>query len=236
MQFSDTTNLTGIVQIARDLSDTDSEQFPIEELTNYVNMGLDEFTRIAIMSDGNWKFDGSNHSDEPEESINLVASQANYALTTSSVELLVIERVEALDANGNYYLLRPINYDEIGDRPLSQIFNSEGDPIYYDLRGNDVFVYPTPASNRTNGLKIFYKRNVEKFVKTDTTKEPGIPSIFQPFLPVYAAYRKAIADNLANLAVLKADLDTWESKISTYYAKRNQTTNPRLRRRLHYFR
>lgn len=236
MQFSDTTNLTGIAQIARDLTDTDSEQFPIEEITNYTNMGLDEFVRIAIKSDISWEFDGSNKSDEPEESINIVASQANYPLTTSSVELLVITRVEAKNSAGDYRKLFPINYDEIGDKPLSQLFNTEGEPLYYDLRGNDIFLYPTPPANITDGLKIFYKRNVDKFVKTDTTKEPGIPSIFHPWLVHFVAYTKAIANNLANAPALARMVAEGEQKIMDYYGSRNKTRNPRMKRRRVLFR
>jgi len=109
-----------------------------------------------------WQYDDSNLTTLPVYTANLVATagseQQDYELDSVAQ---AIERVEVLDADGNYQKLIPMDEPDIRNEAMSEFNETPGMPIYYDLKGRSVILYPKPGAGyvtTTAGLKIYVKK------------------------------------------------------------------------------
>ena len=67
----------------------------------------------------------------------------------------------------------------------AEYHETKGLPRFYNLVGSNIELFPAPSSSEvtaTAGLKIYVSREVDEFVSTDDTQEPGIPKPFHKIL------------------------------------------------------
>lgn len=232
MQFSDTTNLTGIVEKLGELTDTQSAStgaYTLKKKTNDINQALDEYFMMAVRSSGTWEVDDTNHTDYPIITTNIIASQQDYSFTVDETgnQIWDIFRVEAKDANGTWQLLE--SYDEYAETTsLSQQSTETGTPIRYSKTANGIFLDRTPNYNSTNGLKVYFSRTGSYFVSTDTTKTPGIPNTFHKFLAYLPAYWYWLPKDSQKATLFKAEVDRQIKDIEDYHSQRTRDEKPRL--------
>lgn len=173
MQFSDTSNLTGIVEDIDFWCQSDATSYPLKDKARNASRWQYDAWTWMIMSNGFWQVDDRNNTDLPIITTDLVATQQDYALPA---DLLRIQAVEVKDAGGSWVRLRPIDQSSLSK--ITDYRTSDGMPKEYDIRGNSIFLEPAPAAasvTTTAGLKLYVSREGDDFASTDTTQQPGLP-------------------------------------------------------------
>jgi hypothetical protein len=226
MVYSDTSTKLGLVQdcemnVFGNYGDISGNANRLYDFTARMNRSLDKVASKIMAVDGRWQWDDSNYTDFPIGQTDLVNGQADY---TMSVDFLVIEKVQILDSEDNLVTLQPLDITD----PISQQYLdaaatvTDSTPIYYDKKGSSLVLYPTVNYSKTNGLIVHHKRPPSYFAHTDTTKIPGIPSIFHRYVSLDASLDYAISHSMPvknDLAVL---VQTMEVQIEEHYQKRSK--------------
>lgn len=225
MVFSDTATKLGLVQDIDYLlfgNSVDTSPYLIADKVRNVNNRLDETVSLIMKSDARWKWDDDNQTDQPIGTINLVSEQAEYELAGATY--LKILRVEVLDNNGNYQLVKPIDEKNVQNQSLTEFLKTPGMPRVYDKNGEYIWLYPKPSSALTtlsSGLKIYYQRLPSYFTAADTTKSPGFNPLYHKILSMGAAIDYAIPNGLTDkMAMLIPLLTTMQNEMATFYADR----------------
>jgi hypothetical protein len=206
--------------------------YALVDITRNINSAyLDTIARIWHAAAG-WQFDDSNQSTLPVAYTTLVHNQQDYELPSTAQR---VARVELRDTGGNYQLLKQIDIHDINYEAMSEFMNGSGTPLYYDLVGRSIMLYPTPTSaycTMTSGLAVYVDREPTLFTTASTTAEPGFASPFHKILS-YAAAIDFVSDKATQdrLVAMKARL---ENAMTSFYGKRNieRQANIRIKKRL----
>jgi hypothetical protein len=226
MQFSNSTTEAGIIQEIDRICGSTDNTYTLKAKTARVNQALDRFVTLALQSDGEWQWDDYNQTDMPIGTTDIVSGQYDYSF---AAELLSVTKVLVADEAGNYTELQQVDqYDwtarNIGQQPTG----NSGIPNKYDIVSNSIFLDPVPNYASNDGLKVWFKRNAIKFVSTDTTAEPGIPSLFHPYLCRYASLPFLIEKKLPQRGDVASQIVVDESAIGDFMANRNKTRKTRV--------
>lgn len=223
MVFSDTTNLTGILERTRVMARVDATQWPTERVVNSCNDWLNKIFTKGKNLDVRFQLDDTNHTALPEGTENLVAGQSDYSFLTDQQgnRITNLTRIDILDSDGLYRQLRPLDQAELKGWALDEWNKTNNKPIYYDkIADNIIRLYPTPAVSVTAGLKYYFQRAPSYFTASDTTKQPGVADDLHRGFVVASAYDAALTLGLANLQPLSVELEKEEQKIDDYFASR----------------
>ena len=229
MQFNDTVTNTGIVQQARQLMRVDSNQWATSKIVNSTNNYLDTVAGYAIGADRRFQWDDTNHSKLPQGTTNLVANKSDYSFLTDEQgnRILTLTRIDVQDANGSWVQLIPIDQFQVVGA-LDEFMSGTGNPVYYDkINDNVIRLYPKPAESVTSGLKFYFQRTPSYFTATDTTKEPGVPSLLHRGFVIASAYDGALALGLNNLQALLVEVQREQAKMEEYFTHR-ETDEPNV--------
>lgn len=242
MQFSDTTNRTGIIELIEDLTGTQSastSSYTLATKTRDVNNTFSHFNMIAQRSAGGWEADDTNQTDYPIITTNLVANQQDYSFTVDQQgnQILDIYRVELANSSGIFSQLVPLDEVDMDGVSLTEFMKTPGAPMFYRKTANGIFLYAPTNYNYTNGLKIYYARTPTYFTTSDTTKKPGIPDMFHEYLALRPAYFYALAKGLPQATALGNQVLEFEGsdrlgitgKIGDYYANRSRDVKTAIR-------
>lgn len=152
-----------------------------------MNIAYREVAQLIWQSDGGWNYDDSNALAIPRAYTTLIHNQQDYSLPTSTQR---IERIEVLDSNGNYIKLNPLDKQEVTTGLSEFMGGNAGLPLYYEMVGRSILLYPTPHSayvTETAGLMIYVQRDITALAVTATTTEPGFAAPFHRILSYAAA-------------------------------------------------
>lgn len=183
-----------------------------------MNIAYADVARIIWESDGGWRFDDSNASTLPKAYTTLVHNQQDYTLPTTAQR---ITRVEVMDNNGNWLKLNPLDPMEVHTGLPETLGGSPGTPIYYELTGRSLLLYPTPSSasvTLTSGLMLFVDRDVTELAVTATTTEPGFAKPFHRILSYAAAIDFTQDQNQRQFLALQKE--RLEEGMKRFYSKR----------------
>lgn len=163
-----------------------------------------------------WQYDDSNATDFAIATATLVDAQQDYEIPSTAQRL---ERVEVLDSQGNYQKLTQRDIHEI-DLATSEYYETDGLPLYYDLVGRSIFLYPGPSTTYVTaaaGLKVYFSRDV--IALDETTDTPGFATAFHRLLSLSAAidYSK----NRDEHRHLVDERDRTEKSLKRFYGHRN---------------
>jgi hypothetical protein len=228
--FSNTSLNTGILQQARDMARVDSTQWDTYKVVNSCNNWLDHIFSVGKSLDRNFQLDDTNHTKLPIGTTNIVSGQSDYSFLTDEQgnRITNITRIDMLDSSGSWHQLSKIDQGDITEA-LDAYESTDGTPKEYDLiADNIVRLYPTPASNVTNGLKFYFQRTPSYFAAADTTKEPGVANDLHRGFIVASAYDIAFTLGLDNLKALSVELQKEEKKIVDYFSTRNSDSKGRM--------
>lgn len=228
--FNDTssTSLQGLVQHLKFLTGQDA--LSIYDATRLLNFALDDYSYLALTSDGRWKFDDTTHtnaSGNPTYPIATATLEAGATSIPLETNFLSINEVAILGDNGRYHVLRPVDERDDKYNALDTVYNAQGEPMYYDYDAHALFPYPCSNTSRT--MRIKYSRATPYFSVTDTTAEVGIPRIHHEYLVLHAAYKLAMRTNDKNATSIRNELNQYEKKIVEWYSKRDEDTPRRLK-------
>jgi len=239
MQYNDTTNKTGILQeceswlFGSDYGAITGNTNRLATFTRLANSALDEIITEIQTYDGRWEFDDTNYTDLPIATATLVDGQQDYKLDVSHIR---ITGVDILGSDGNYYPLKPKDMQDIRKygkgQALTEYEETDGKPLYYDLLADSIFLYPAPAAASVTlaaGIKVYFQRAGEAFATTDTTKIPGIPSLFHENIVIKACRRFAKQNSMTEKArELDAEDQRLTGKMKEHYSTRHEEKYPRL--------
>lgn len=231
-QFSDTTNRTGIIELIErntKTPSTSSSAYPLKVKTSDVNEALGNFLLLAIKAGGRFQVDDTNHTTIPVITTALVSDQADYSFLVDDQspqnQIMDIRRVRVKTSGGVWKDIKQVDRETFD---INQYQSSTGEPLYYDLTGNSIVLYPTPNYSASASLEMYVSRTPSYFLSTDTTKEAGIPKVFHPYLHFRPSYLYCALKGLPQRTMLKDEVDKLETMITDYYAKRNRTERGRF--------
>lgn len=226
LQFSDTTNKDGIVQKIQDacgLLSATTNSYPLKRITKDVNSALDNYLEIANTEAPKIKVDDTNHSSEQKTLINLVSGTKRYTYGSdaASNQIMRIDRIDILRADGTSKRLKVFNRAEITDQGMASYNSVSGEPNGYFIDGEEIVLDRAPNYNSTSGLIIYIQRTGSYFVSTDTTKVPGIPNIHHDYLWIRASFYWCVLKDRKRAVGLKVLLNEEEQRIRNYYKRLN---------------
>jgi len=197
------------------------------QFTSKANQALDRFAFLAMTSDGRWQWDDTNYTDVSIATTNIVATQRNY---TFALEHLEIEKVLVASSNGTWSVIEPMDQEDWDEKYYLENNNSRtGTPNKYDKRGDTIFLDVTPNYSGTGYLKIYFKRGPSYFTIADTTKKPGIPSVFHSYIPLHASVNYAIDKSMPIAKDKFGQMTEMERTIKFFYSARNKDEKPSIK-------
>lgn len=133
-------------------------------------------------------------------SITLVSGQQTYDLPP---DMFRIYRVEYRQTSTYNY---PLTYQDFATMDELWLTNrsSQGTPEFYTIWGTpgqgseQLYLYPVPSSDITDGLKLYYYRLPKKVDTNDYNKKADIPAGWEDLVPLYVeivARRKESRDS-----------------------------------------
>src|SRR3990167_9133938 len=215
----------------RDLTGLDTNAFSLKKATNFVNRAYYDAVLEAWRASGDWDFDDVNQSNFPIATTTMVESQEDYTIPSNALK---VTRLEVKDASGNWSVVRPFDETQLESKALSEFMETDGLPKFYRLLRGSIVLYPAPAATHatlTDGLRLYFLREIDEFASTDTTQEPGLPEPFHDILAFGAAYMVAIAKGLGNKNDLKAVHDEKMDRMKIFFADRHKNFKQRIRPR-----
>lgn len=227
MDFNNSSTEEGLIQEINRICNASDATYSLKAKTARINMALDRFFTLAFRADGRWSFDDMNQTAPPIQSINLVANQSRYELDDFASEIINVLRVEIKDENGNGVLLRPLSLEEIRE-DYDEFWETAGTPVGYLKIGEFIDLKPAPSYSSTSGLTLYFERNKDPFVSTDTTKDPGIPSVFHGYLARHASLPFLIEKGKPQANAIKQLVMEDEAAITEHFAHRDKDVPMRL--------
>lgn len=220
IQFNDTTNLKGLVQIYEDEIGVEpgfisGNAVRLKKFTAEVNMALDDYFAIALPASGTWQLDDSGHTKYPIIYADIVDGQRDYNFTTDEQGNLVLDiyKVAILpSATATLFEeIKSVDVQSEGDGGDILTENTaEGVPYVYDKTANGIFLDPIPAYNATDGLKVYINREASYFTSSDTTKKPGVPGLHHKYFALKPALDYARRNNLINYNKIREEVVSLE--------------------------
>lgn len=200
---------------------TNSTSLPAATMLILINNAYERVASLIIKSDRKWQWDDSNQTDFPVATTALVANQSDYTLATSHLK---IEKVEVKDEAGNWYLLKPIDKEEM-DGTITDYAKTAGQPYEYDKIGGSVILYPAPDYSQVASLKVHFQRGPALFTSAEVTtgtKVPGFNSLYHDLIPLWASYDYSIANGQSNANQLMVEIVRKEEALQDDYGARDK--------------
>lgn len=210
---------TGLVEDTRWWTETNTTSYPTADITRNLNKWYQELSADVLLSMDEWDVQGEIAT------ASLVAAQQEYTWPTN---LLRIKRVEiSYDGGSTWYRAHPIDVQEpeVSIATTAKIANNftTSDPRY-DSHDNSLFFFPVPTANSTNGLKIWYEKEVTEL--SSNSDEPNLAEPFHRLLSIGAAYDYATKKGLPIANQLLQKLETGRNKMREFYNVRVQDRIP----------
>lgn len=183
-----------------------------------MNIAYNDVNRLIWEADGGWNYDDSNATTLPKAYATMVHNQQDYSIPSTAQR---IERVEVIDGAGNFIKLKPLDKQEVTTGLPEFLGGDAGLPLYYEVVGRSVLLYPTPHSAHVtlaSGLYVYMQRDVTELAVTASTTEPGFAKPFHRILSYAAAIDFSQDDNRREFLLRqKARL---EDGLARFYSKR----------------
>ena len=232
LQFSDTNNNAGIVQLIDSNIKTNRVSYSLKDITRDVNLALDYIYATIFDCGGTWQFDDSNHTDYPIITTSLASGTRDYpfVLDEQGNFILDIYRVMVKDQAGIYHEIYPVDMQSETDmQSFYNGINTTGVPTRYDKTANGILLDVIPSYNSSEGLKVFINRSGSYFSSTDTTKKPGFSALFHEYLALRPSYQYAFRNSLKNAGAIQNEMLLMEEKIKKHYGKRERDIKRQLK-------
>jgi len=237
MKFNDTTNKTGLIQhceMILGMADTDisGDATLLKQFTGLINAHYRRVNSLIWSVTGTWEYDDSNLTDLPISTTTIVDDQQDYEMPSTAQK---IDRVEVMNSDGDYQLIKPLDKSQITTDAMSEFNETAGMPVYYDLLGRSIFLYPKPSTSDVTaaaGLKLYFTRDVDQFVSTDTTTEPGFVNNFHPILSFGASLDYCISrlpDEVNKINNIRAEINALKDELKGFYGNRHRDLKTRIR-------
>lgn len=205
---------------------TNSTSYPAANMLIDINEAYTDTVAEIIDVDGRWQWDDDNQTDEAIALATITASQQQYSPAVTHLKILRIE----IKQNGATYFTKLDPYDqEDATQALDNV--TIGIPQYYDLVGNNIFLYPIPNYTQASSLKIYYQRGPAEFTSgevTTGTKQPGFASLFHTIIPNRVTYNYWMSNNPPMADRFAQKIAAKTTQLKNFYGKRDKDDPPRM--------
>jgi len=224
MEFNYNTNKDSLYDDVDYLCGSTSATYPILDKRRNIYNAYTDVSRLIWEVAYGWQYDDSNRTDLPIAQTTLVHGQQDYSIPTNAQRL---ERVEVKTSGGDWVKLRNIDSRNISTA-IDEFEETDGLPIYYDMIGRSIMLYPTPSSaycTMTSGLQVVVSRDVSAFASASTA-EPGFARPFHRLLSLGAAidFTRDPSEQ-KRLVQMK---DRLEKGLIRFYSKREEEGKTRI--------
>lgn len=214
----------GILDDIDFICQTNSTSYPTADKVRNLNRHNYKAVIDVIKAEGRMQFDDSaNIGTLPEYTFTLVNAQSQYALPTN---LLKLWAVEIKDAGGNWIRVKEIDIDDpLMARTISDFEETDGTPWAYELRGENIFFKPAPATGSvtmTDGGKMYFSREIDLFTTSDTTQEPGFAEPFHRILSIGAAIDYLMVNDADKVDRWRGEYEQLRAELREFYGRRNK--------------
>jgi len=229
LQFNDSTNLGGIKQDMYFLLGSNSGTAPDDYSANDQKRNINLWYRKAytevLKTISGWRI------QDNIATTNLVSGTRSYqfsaggGLNVSVANLIKIDRVEiSYDSGATYYKAYPIQQADIPEGLANSSIDSKAgladtSTPRYVLRDDYIDIYPSPTANSTNGIKIYYTKDVTDL--SSDADRPNLPSIFDRYLSLGAAYDYAMSRGLPIASTLRQEVEIFAKELRDFMKERN---------------
>ena len=211
-------NITNLKADTHFLCGSTSGTYPDSDLIRNINIAYADVSRLIWSSAGGWQYDDGNSTTLPIAKTTLVHNQQDYTLPSTTQRL---EQVVVKDSGGTWTKLKPFDIHDTTIAPESYLDES-GLPVYYDLIGRSVMLYPKPSSaycTLASGLGVYVSRDVTEFPVTATSTTPGFATPFHRILSFAAAVDFVQDQNERQSLIVQKD--RLEKGLVQFYSKRD---------------
>lgn len=193
---------------------------------------VDDYSSIALTSDGFHKFDDLAHGTYPISTSTVTASNSKIQLDPT---FLMLDRVTVTEGGIEYPLTAIDRYD-YKDKSLAEVFSGTGRPTHYDYDAHGIEVFP--HADQTYTVTAYHSRAAKYIDVTDDTTEIGIPRVHHFYLILHACRQLGFRTIDGNRTDISNELVKWEGqeingrttggKIREFYAKRDEDRPSRI--------
>ena len=191
---------------------------PAERLLS-INKYYDQLHSIILESQDEWDFDDSNSTDLPIANTDLLANIGIYHLPETLYRLNKVE----INYGSGFIKANPIDLNETGLSESEVLSRATSDNPFYRIFGQTIKLYPTPTSEVTDGLQLYYDREVAEFTSAEVatgTKKPGLDRLWHDYIALGASVDAGLKYSLTNLTSLETKLQDMENRIRKYYGQK----------------
>lgn len=209
---------------------TDTTQYPLADFIRSANNWYRRVNSWIWNVSGEWEYDDSNFIDFPIATTTIVDEQQDYELPSTAQK---IDRIEIKDINGDWYKLKPFN-KEMTDTAMSEFYETAGKPVYYDLVGRSIILYPKPSTDEVTasaGLKAYFSRDIDEFTTSDTVQAPGFVENFHEIISIGAAIDYSNTYDQTRLNILLSNLEKLKEELEQFYGSRHRELRPQIKRK-----
>lgn len=233
MQYYESTNKTGIVDMVLWMTGSDTTQYPLGIMTSHINSGFGEIIANILKVDKRWKWDDSNITKSLETTFSLVNGTGEYGILASTPaetyqDFNKLFGVSVKDANGTWITLDYISKDDVAKMGVAwdEFYEDDGTPRYYTPEGTQLFLKPAPNYDSSAGAKLFVQRNPVYFLYTDTTKVPPFDSKYHYLLTLYGQMGWCLKNDPGKVATIRTLIDRGLRDLRAHYASRLVKNQP----------
>ena len=236
LPYNDTTNLTGLVQLAENNSGLGiggiSGNTPLlKQFTRLMNNAYQKLITIIFEAQDDWDWDdtGTTNGSSPTVSTypvattSLVANQRDYTFPLS-MNLLKDLRVDISYDGTNWYRAMPLETREItegvGNDTVTDNNYIQTSPRY-ELRANSIWIFPRATGN-TGSLRLEYLREPVEFAYDNTANTPGLETVWQPMIPLDASIVWANTNNPGIVPGLQGQYADMEQRMKRFYGRKDE--------------
>lgn len=207
---------------------TNSVSYPASDMLVDINNAYNRVASVIIKANAKWQWSDTNNTDLDIATTALVASQRDYTIALSFLEIL---QARVKDSSGNWTKLLPKNVE---DQDYQDTIDSTatGLPKYYDKSGTSVFLGPIPNYSQAASLEITFQRGPASFTSgevTTGTKQPGFNSLYHELIPLWVSYDYWLVNDVSQARGFFTKIQMLESEIRSDYAGRNKDERNGLR-------
>ena len=193
--------------------------YALVDITRNINNAYLNVVRNIWNCAAGWQYDDSNQTTLPVGYTTLVHNQQDYTLPSTAQR---VQRIEVKDSDGNFQLLSQIDIHDIDKQAMSEFQETASMPVYYDIVGRSIMLYPTPSSasvTTVSGLAVYVDREPDLFTSGSTTTEPGFASPFHRILSYSATLD--FEEDPQRRALLLREKERLEQGLTQFYSRRN---------------
>lgn len=185
MQFSDTTNLQGIIQDIDFRCSTDANRYLTNDKVRNINIEYDKVVEFVNRKQRRIKW--------ADTATTAPYNFTDYALTDGEATVTItapfrVERIEVAneDTPSVWSTVQLIDRAEI-PTAVQEFQDTESIPRFATIDGDEITLYPTPNYTKANALRIYDVDQPTLFDAADTTETPVLPRFAIPIVSIGAS-------------------------------------------------